>query len=301
MTNFLRFAWFTLSYCVAVILWGAYVRATGSGAGCGAHWPRCNGEIFHRPENIKTLIEFSHRLTSGLSLLFVLALAIWAFRIFSKGSFQRKAAGWSALAIVMEALIGAGLVLLRLVEHDKSIDRVISISLHLGNTLLLLAALTTLTLSARPSPYQPRWKWDSLPERRKVNLLLAGFVLLGGMGAMAALGDTLFPSESLAAGIAADFDGRRHFLERIRIFHPLVAVAWVFGTWAWVSRTWARHPELYKLGLSVMGFSALNLTIGVVNILLLAPIPVQILHLLCANLLWISFVGFVYSASVRQV
>ncbi|MGZ3712411.1 MAG: COX15/CtaA family protein, partial [Bdellovibrionota bacterium] len=222
MKSYLRFALFTLCFCVAVILWGAYVRASGSGAGCGAHWPQCNGELFRRPERIQELIEYSHRLSSGLSLVFVLSLAFWTFRLFPRGSFQRKAAAWSGLAIVMEALIGAVLVLARLVEHDKSIDRVFSISLHLVNTLLLLGALTVTYLSARS--VSPRWRWADKSEARWAYGLLAGFALLGAMGAMAALGDTLFPSTSLSAGFAADFDGRRHFLERIRIFHPLVAV-----------------------------------------------------------------------------
>jgi cytochrome c oxidase assembly protein subunit 15 len=298
MKNYLRFAWFTLFYCVAVILWGAYVRASGSGAGCGAHWPLCNGQLNPRPERIQTWIEFSHRLSSGGSLILVLVLALWTLRLFRRKSFQRKAAAWSSVAIVMEALIGAVLVLARLVEHDKSIDRVFSISLHLVNTLLLLASLTVLILSA--SAKNPRWRWKEKAESRWANGLLAGFALLGAMGAMAALGDTLFPSTSLTAGFAADFDSRRHFLERIRIIHPLVAVTWAFLLWNWLAKKWQIHPELKNLGVTVMSLAAANITIGIVNILFLAPIPIQILHLFCANLLWISFVGFTYAAAGRQ-
>lgn len=300
MNNLVHAARFTLWYCVVVILWGAFVRATGSGAGCGAHWPLCNGEVIPREAQLQTMIEYSHRLSSGLSLLFVLGLASWVFRRFPAGSFARKAAAWSALAIVMEALIGAGLVLLRLVEHDKSIDRVISISLHLVNTLLLLAALTLLLRAVQGLSPPVRWRWTNRREGFWPNLLLAGFVLLGAMGAMTALGDTLFPSSSLQEGLAADFDSRRHFLERIRIFHPLLAVAWAFGMWNWTARTWLRYPELKKAGLLTVSLAALNIGIGMVNILMLAPIPLQIIHLLCANLLWISFVGFVSSAASCQ-
>ncbi len=45
---FSRYAWGVLLWNVLVALWGAYVRATGSGAGCGSHWPTCNGEILPR-------------------------------------------------------------------------------------------------------------------------------------------------------------------------------------------------------------------------------------------------------------
>lgn len=298
MQNYLRFAKFTLIYCVGVILWGAYVRASGSGAGCGQHWPLCNGVVIPREQRIQTMIEYSHRLSSGMSLLLVLGLALWTLWLFPRGSFQRKAAGWSALAIILEALIGAVLVLARLVEHDKSIDRVFSISLHLVNTLLLLGALTVTVLSAAAKT--PRWRWQEKSNFRWANGLLAGFALLGAMGAMAALGDTLFPATSLSAGFAADFDGRRHFLERIRIIHPLIAVFWTFLAWSWVAKLWQQYPELKKLGIAVASFAFLNIGIGMTNILFLAPIPLQIIHLFCANLLWISFVGFVYSAASRQ-
>src|SRR5262245_62215656 len=77
---FIRFAWLTLGITIVVIVWGAVVRATGSGAGCGSHWPLCNGVVVPRSPSMATLIELGHRLTSGLALLLVLGLVIGAWR-----------------------------------------------------------------------------------------------------------------------------------------------------------------------------------------------------------------------------
>jgi heme A synthase len=95
-----------------VILWGAFVRATGSGAGCGSHWPLCNGELVPRAPQVETVIEFIHRATSGLAFLLVLGLFVLAWRVYPKGDLVRRAAALSFLFIVTEALVGAGLVLL---------------------------------------------------------------------------------------------------------------------------------------------------------------------------------------------
>src|SRR5262245_52872740 len=147
MILYRKYALFTLITCVLVILWGAYVRASGSGAGCGAHWPLCNGVMIPQTEAEKTWVEFSHRLSSGVLLLLVGGLFAWAWFAFPTGGFKFRAAALSLVAVLLEALVGAFLVLLRLVEHDQSVLRVISISLHLVNTLFLLAALTCAALS----------------------------------------------------------------------------------------------------------------------------------------------------------
>jgi heme A synthase len=142
LTRFAKYAWGVLAYNILVILWGAYVRATGSGAGCGSHWPLCNGEVIPRAEQVETLIEFAHRLTSGLSLLLVVGLLVWAFRSYPKGHLVRLGAGLSMFFIITEALVGAGLVLFEWVAQDVSSGRVISMAVHLVNTFLLLASLT---------------------------------------------------------------------------------------------------------------------------------------------------------------
>src|ERR671937_2450642 len=141
MRPFRRFAWGVLIYNVAVIAWGALVRATGSGAGCGQHWPMCNGQVVPISPAMETAIEFTHRATSGIALVLVAALVVCARRAFPRGHAARRAAGFSALFIVTEALLGAGLVLFGWVAKDASAGRGFAMALHLANTFLLLASL----------------------------------------------------------------------------------------------------------------------------------------------------------------
>src|SRR5512139_38143 len=141
MTAFTRFAWGVLGYNLLVVAWGAFVRATGSGAGCGKHWPTCNGAIVPRAPAVETAIEFAHRATSGLALLSVLALLLWALRAFPRGHAARKASAWAMALMITEALVGAGLVLFGWVAKDTSPGRGWAMAVHLTNTFLLLAAI----------------------------------------------------------------------------------------------------------------------------------------------------------------
>src|SRR5512138_1330366 len=110
MKSFARFAWCVLGYHLAVIAWGGLVRATGSGAGCGQHWPTCNGQVVPRSAAAETLVEYTHRATSGVALLLVVVLFAWARRAFPRGHPARRAAAFSMVFILTEALLGAGLV-----------------------------------------------------------------------------------------------------------------------------------------------------------------------------------------------
>ena len=280
-----------------MIVFGAFVRASGSGAGCGSHWPLCNGVLVQAGIKQKTLIEYSHRFTSGLLLLSIAAQLAWAFRLFGRGTFARRAAILSLVAVIIEALIGAFIVLLGYVEHDKSIDRVLSMSLHLVNTLFLVGSLTCTYLSSdHPNP---RWRWPVREERWWPLSLIFGFGILGGLGAVAALGDTLFPPSSVFAGILADLSGKSHIAERIRILHPLLAVSWVGAMAWWSSGLWEKTPALKPLGKLVLWVACGNLALGLLNVLTLAPVSLQLIHLLVAQVLWILFVSFLFSAASR--
>ena len=140
--RFAGYAWGVLAYMVLVILWGAFVRATGSGAGCGSHWPLCNGEVVPQAPTVETLIELSHRLTSALAGFLVIGLVVWAFRAFPKGHLVRKGAVGSLVFVLTEGAIGAAIVLVEWVALDASMARTISITLHLNNTFILLGFLT---------------------------------------------------------------------------------------------------------------------------------------------------------------
>jgi len=222
-TNFHAvYAWLVVGINLIVIVWGAYVRATGSGAGCGSHWPLCNGVVIPRPERIETLIEFIHRITSGIALLSVIGLLIWTFVKVPRRHLARVAIVFGFIFIIIEALIGAGLVLFELVGENDSIARAITGSIHLGNTFLLMASLSlTAWWSKFSQPIQLKFAgsafWLSI-------IGLAGTLILGMSGAIAALGDTLYPSGSLVEGLRQDFSATAHFLIRLRTFHPFIAV-----------------------------------------------------------------------------
>src|SRR6266566_3006480 len=193
-----RFAWLVVLYNVAVIVWGAYVRATGSGAGCGSHWPLCNGEFLPTTPQTQTVIEFTHRVTSGLSLVLVAILLIWCWRRIAKGDWPRYSAVAAAVLLLNEALLGALLVLF---DHagglDRSTTHALFSCLHFENTLFLLAALG---LTAR---------WISSGGRRfsavrtpyqiiATRLGLVSVMVIGITGSLSSFGATIFPADSLS-------------------------------------------------------------------------------------------------------
>ena len=281
------FAWGSLLYTVLVVLWGAFVRATGSGAGCGDHWPLCNGEVVPRSAELETIIELSHRLTSALVGFLIITLVVWTFRLYTKGHIQRKLALWSLFFVITEGLIGAGLVLFELVADDTSMARVYSIVLHLINTFILLAVMSL--VSFRASGIQiPRIPRD---RRRWMGLgLLLTLVLIGATGAVTALGDTLFKPDSLADGLSRKFASDAHLLEQLRIVHPAVAVmSWLLLVYITMHiRAVANDLRTRTAAEWVMGLYVLQLVLGLVNVLLLAPVWMQLVHLAFADLLWVS-------------
>ncbi len=296
LTRFAKFAWFVLAFNISVILWGAYVRATGSGAGCGSHWPLCNGEVLPTAPEIETIIEFAHRLSSGLALVFVLVMFIWGLRGYPNGHIIRKGVWFSLVFIITEALVGAGLVLFSWVAQNELLARVISMAVHLVNTFLLLAslALTAWWASGGQSPSTK----NSVINRWFFFIAFLGMIILGVTGAITALGDTLFPSETLSQGIQADFSPTAHFLIRLRVWHPLIAVAegiYVMVLSVIVGLADERNV-VKRLSMLLGALIFLQLVAGLVNLFMLAPVPLQIIHLLLADLVWICLVLFTASA-----
>lgn len=284
--GFVRFAWGVLAFNVAVALWGAFVRATGSGAGCGNHWPLCNGEVTPHSPTLATIIEFTHRATSGISLALVAALVVWAFRAYPRSHPVRLGAVLSAVFLMTEALIGAGLVLLEHVARNASITRAYSLSTHLINTLTLLAFLTLTAWWAGGKPgVRPRGR-----EAWMAGASLAVVALLGITGAIAALGDTLFPAASLAAGLTQDWDPASHLFLRLRGLHPVIAAGAAVWLLYYAVTSAGRRPDVERQSWTVLACLGLQLAAGVANLLLLVPVWMQMVHLLLAYLLWISLV-----------
>ncbi len=287
VTLFSRFAWITLGYNVLVILWGALVRATGSGAGCGANWPTCQGEVIPLTNQIETIIEFAHRASSGIALLLVLGLVIWAFRIFMPGHRVRLAATWSMIFILIEALVGAGLVLFELVAENSSAARAIIIAVHLANTFLLLGALT-FTASWSTGPAVVEWKME---QRFWFFLSMLSLIVLGMTGAITALGDTLFPVSVARERIT------NHFLVELRVWHPVLAV--FLGAFvAFIAHRIGTHHRI--LSWRLVSLIGVQFIFGLMNIWLKAPVWMQMIHLLFADLIWIVFVIFADSVLTQQ-
>jgi len=288
--RFARFAWWVLACNLAVIAWGAYVRATGSGAGCGGHWPLCDGQVVPHTPTVQMLIEYSHRLSSALVLVLVGILWLWARLAFPRGHSARRMAGWAAIFTVSEALVGAGLVLFRLVAHDASAYRALAISLHLTNTFILLAFLT-LTAHTAQAPGNLRWRNQGSIGWALAAALVA-VLILGISGAVTALGDTLFPATTLAAGIRQELSPSAHFLVRLRLLHPLIAVS--VGLFVILVAGLAAHlrpsQAASEAARRVTALFAAQLGLGFLNVVLLAPVALQLGHLLLADLLWIQLV-----------
>lgn len=285
-----HFAWFAaavLAYNIPVILWGAYVRISFSGDGCGANWPFCNGQVIPRHMAAPMAIEFTHRAMTSLDTFATLALVIWAFLTFPKRHAVRKYSVLSLVFLFVEALLGAGLVLFRLVAGNQSAGRAWYLSAHLTNTLLLLGALTATAWLARSGSECLRLA--NLPGRNLIALLVT--VLVSITGAIAALGDTLFPASSLAAGVRQDFSSATGALLRLRMLHPAIAIlgaaylVWVaFGTIG----SAAKDPRSFVAAKFVVMAVILQITAGLVNVALLAPVWMQLIHLLAADLVWIA-------------
>ena len=285
MTRLARFAWLVLGWNVAVILWGAFVRATGSGAGCGAHWPLCNGEVVPRAPALETMIEFTHRATSGVALLLVLALVLWVYRERPKGHPARRAAGASLFFFVTEAAVGAGLVLLRLVGQNDSVSRAFWMAGHLANTFVLLACLT---LTAH---------WCASEAR----LLPAAVKRLGWVFARRRRSPS---SASARAGpwprsATRSTPRSRSSAVSRRTSRPPRTSSCSCGSrtrsWPWRERSsWPSPPSRVlqstddrgarRAAWAVSALSLLQLGAGLLNVALLAPVWMQIVHLLLADL-----------------
>lgn len=289
LSRLARYAWAVLVYNIGVILWGAYVRATGSGAGCGSHWPLCNGVAIPRAPTAATIIEFSHRLTSGLALLSVAGLLAWTWASVPRSYPARTGAVLSVVFMLTEAAVGAGLVLFQLVADNASMARALFVAVHLLNTFVLLACITVTAW----------WLSGGQPIRLRerggrawgLALLLAALLVSSSSGAIAALGDTLYPQGSLAAALQADLSPASHMLIRLRVLHPMLAASTALAL-ILTARRFAHDgdPAAPRLASIVVSVAALQILAGIVNVLLLAPVWMQMVHLLVADVLWVSVV-----------
>jgi heme A synthase len=257
--------------------------------------------VIPRAEQVETIIEFTHRLTSGFLGLLVVAMFIWAFRAYPRGHIVRRGAALSLVFVITEGLIGAGLVLFELVAYNDSIARTVWIAAHLINTFLLLAFLTLTAWWASGSRVLQLRNQGAAGWLLGIGFL--GMLILGASGAITALGDTLFPAGSLAEGIRQDFSPTAHFLIRLRLWHPVLGIALgLYLIWA-STLVSAMRPSpntiLFSRALKVL--FVIQLVAGALNVYLLAPIWMQLLHLLLADVVWIMLVLLAATALAEEV
>ena len=278
--------WILLGYTVVVILWGAYVRATGSGAGCGNHWPLCNGELIPRSPEVETLIELSHRLSSGILGVFALGVAIAIFRNYRPGHAARKGAVWTLAFILAEALIGAGLVRFEWVADNDSVARVYAMAFHLVNTFLLLGVMT---LTAWYASARDR-KLELTGQRETVvplALAAVSVLMVGASGAVTALGDTLLLTEGVRpeeSPVVAQLVGARFYHPALAILASLV-IAFAAGN---VGRDCRPEGRRYAWMLLVLFLT--QLALGTANVYLKAPVWMQLVHLAVSDGIWILLI-----------
>lgn len=291
LSGFAKYAWFALAYNIVVILWGVFLRASKSGDGCGQHWLTCHGEVIPSAPELKTVIEFSHRLTSGIAFLVVLILLIWAFRKFENGSAIRKSAVVAFIFIVTEALVGAGLVLTGNTAETLTAARPFWMIGHLTNTFILLAFLSlTAWFASGGKPFslktQPKILWLLI-------LAVVGILFIGMSGSVAALSSMLFPSETLSEGLAKDFSQTSHILLRLRLSHPILSIlvsVYLIFLAGWLKKKFENSPSVTRWSNALSVLIIIQIAFGALTLLTLAPILMQLGHLLLADLIWISFV-----------
>ena len=263
------------------IIAGAIVRATGSGDGCGASWPTCNGEIIPELDTPSELIEFSHRSVSGVLLIITLIIFVKSFKD-EVPTLQKKIIWSLTFFVLLEALIGAVIVIYEWVGMNSSAPRIIAVPLHLVNTFGLLGAYTLLFHLTRNSKTTLNNFFD---RGFKIGLFL--FLLSGATGSIAALADVIFPSESFITGLAEDFDTNSEVLTRLRILHPIVASALSLYLYSEANRLQNEYQVITK---NIKLLILLGVLLGVSNVISNIILPLSILHLLMADLLWILYV-----------
>jgi cytochrome c oxidase assembly protein subunit 15 len=273
-----RFAWVVLGFFILVVLWGAVVRSTGSGGGCGSNWPLCNGDFVPHHPRLATIIEFTHRSTSGICAFLLAALGFWTFAVTERGHRARTAVLWSVFLLLTEAVLGAVLVLKHYVENTYSVGRVVTQSIHFTNTMLFMGSLALTAWFLRKDSANV----EATQTSRWVGVLaIVATLVVGATGSLAALADTLFPSPSLRAGLLADVAAGSPVLVRMRWIHPAAAVVGFFCV-VLLARS---RCTLSKL---VIALLVLQFVLGIADVLLLAPTWVQVVHLLGADLYWVA-------------
>ena len=266
---------------VLSILAGAFVRATGSGDGCGATWPTCKGRIIPSLSDTSEIIEFSHRGISGILLIVTLYIFVNSRKL-EKGSIAKRAANYLTFFVLFEALIGAVIVIFEWVGLNSSLPRIVAVPIHLVNTFGLLASYVILFKILENKMDSIKNLWD-----RNFIIISILFLLTGATGSITALADVLYPSASFIEGFLDDFDRTSEVLTRLRIFHPIVSTILSIALYI-ESKQLQKRFDINTNFLKFLIFAAVFL--GVANVLSNIVLFLSIFHLALADLLWITYI-----------
>lgn len=293
LDRFAKYTWFVLAFNLLVILWGVFLRASKSGDGCGQHWLTCHGEVIPSAPELKTVIEYSHRITSAIAFFLVAGLLVWTYRKFSKGDPIRVTALLSFIFIITEAAVGAGLVLTGNTAETLSASRPFWAAGHLINTFILLAFLT-LTARYASAALQPQW---TAGRKFLVPITFAALavIVIGLTGSIAALANMLFPSGTLAEGMAKDFSPTSNVLLRLRLLHPITAIlgsVFLIFITGWMAKAAGNEGNVARWSNAISLLVLVQLAFGSATLFMRAPIVMQLGHLLLADAIWILLVLF---------
>jgi len=299
MNRFSKFSWFLLVWTVLVIAWGTVVRATNSGAGCGNFWPLCGDSLIPTFEVFHTIVEFSHRVMSGLLIIFVIILFLWGRKIHKSDPSRIRIVNAIVFFTLFEALLGAGLVLFGLVEDNSSNLRIVAVSIHLLNTFILLGVVAT----------NAWWSNHTLLSSvgiNRVKKLFYGFLsiiaMIGVTGAITALADTLFPSTSMMHTLSEQFQKNNHILISLRILHPILAILLGFAiTYILINYLETDNATINKLKVGLWILILLQFGLGFSNIIFLTPVFIQVIHLVIADIIWILTVFLFLSEPIIRI
>ncbi len=279
-----RLAWAGSGFTLGLIVLGGIVRITGSGMGCGDHWPRCDGEWFP-PLDLPTLIESSHRWFAAVVSLLVASIAVVALRRHRSEPELRNPAILAAALLVAQVLLGA--VTVKLVLPPSVVIT------HFANAMVLLAVLLVLALRAGSGSGRPLPQSDRHPAHRLVTATAAaGFVVIL-FGAQVANFDAGllclgFPLCNGSAMPPAGPLAQLHWAHRALAFGFVV----LLGLLAARVRSDAR-PESAGLRVwtaAVVAATLVQVGVAAAMILHLLPTGLRALHLLVGAAIWAALV-----------
>ncbi len=297
LNKFAKYAWLVLAYNLIVILWGVFLRASISGDGCGEHWVTCGGEFIPSAPQLKTQIEFFHRITTSLAGIAVIILMVSAILKWRKDKSPQnklilKMSVASLIFIIIEGIIGGLLVLTGNTAANWTPTRPFWMAAHLVNTFTLIAVLV---LTAWFGSGGKSFSLSGLSRKILILFIVAilGIFIVGMSGSMAALSSMLYPSSTLAEGIAKDFSASSHYILRLRVFHPILSVLlglFLIGLAGWLKKQSNGDSLTIRWANILSILVSAQFVSGIVTILTLAPIVMSLIHLLLADAVWIAFV-----------